>query len=290
MPGAIAVAASVMVLAAARPATDPASVLVGGVGRHTIANGESLRSIGSRLGIDPATLASDNALRLGAAIEPGQVLLVDNRHIVPARLDDGTIVVNIPQRMVFYAAGMLVFSAPVAVGSRGWPTPLASFTVIAKEKDPTWDVPESIAAEARARGQPLPAKVPPGPNNPLGRHWLGLSVGSVGIHGTNAPASIYRAATHGCIRVHPDDMAVLFDLVGAGTAGRTIYEPVLLVDDGVDVFLEAHPDVYRRSRVDALEQGRILARMAGLMDRIDWVRAESVTAASEGVARVVTKR
>jgi len=53
---------------------------------------------------------------------------------------------------------------------------------------------------------------------------------------------------------------------------------------------EVHPDVYRRSRVDALEQGRTLARMAGPMDRTDWARAESVTAASEGVARVVTQR
>ena len=52
--------------------------------------------------------------------------------------------------------------------------------------------------------------MPPGPDNPLGKHWLGLSIHGYGIHGTIAPSSIYQFRTHGCIRLHPDDIAELF--------------------------------------------------------------------------------
>jgi L,D-transpeptidase ErfK/SrfK len=268
---------------------DPSPSLVGGIAQHAVSKGDTLQSIGARHGIDVATLTVDNDLPGRSAIRIGQVLRIDNRHVVPDGLEEETIVVNVPQRMLFYRSGGRTLGFPVAVGSRGWATPLRSFTVVAKETDPTWDVPESIAAEARAKGKPLPCAIPPGPSNPLGRHWLGLSIGGVGIHGTNAPGSIYRAGTHGCIRVHPDDIARLFDLVSVGTAGRFIYEPVLIAQDGEDVFLEVHGDVYRRSAVSALGHARTRADELGLTGRIDWTRAAEVASARHGVARVVTK-
>jgi L,D-transpeptidase ErfK/SrfK len=274
---------------AALVAADPSSSLVGGVAQHTASKGETLQVIGARYGIDVATLTADNDLGARSAIRIGQVLVIDNRHVVPGGVEEATIVVNIPQRMLFYRSGGRTLGFPVAVGSSGWRTPLRPFTVIAKETDPTWDVPESIAAEARAKGKSLPRAIPPGPSNPLGRHWLGLSVGGVGIHGTNAPGSIYRAGTHGCIRVHPDDIARLFDLVAVGTPGRFVYEPVLVAQDGNDVFLEVHADVYRRSAVNAMDQAIAQAGELGLTDRIDWVRAAVVVSARHGVARLVSK-
>ena len=284
---ALAVAA-LLAAGAALAAADPSSSLVGGVAQHTASKGETLQLIGARYGIDAATVTADNDLGAGSAIRIGQVLVIDNRHVVPDGVEE-EIVVNVPQRMFFYRSGGRALGFPVAVGSNGWRTPLRPFTVIAKETDPTWDVPESIAAEARAKGKPLPRAIPPGPSNPLGRHWLGLSVGGVGIHGTNAPGSIYRAGTHGCIRVHPDDIARLFDLVAVGTPGRFVYEPVLVAQDGDNVFLEVHADVYRRSAVSALDQAIARAGELGLTDRIDWVRAAAVVSARHGVARLVSK-
>lgn len=264
--------------------------LVGGVSTHTVTKGESLRSIGSRHGVDPAVLASENGWRTDRPLAVGQSLRIDNRHIVPDATWPATILINVPQRMLFSDAGDRMFHAPIAVGSRGWQTPVAPFTVLLKEADPTWDVPASIAAEARAKGRSLPARVPPGPGNPLGRHWLGLSIGSVGLHGTNAPTSIYQAVTHGCMRMHPDDVAVLFELVEEGTAGAIVYQPILLVEDGGEIWLEVHPDVYRRSRGTPLAQARELAASRSLDGRIDWAIAGRVVAAREGIARVVTLR
>ena len=280
-----------MLNAAAGPARgDPSATVVGRIARHVVVSGESLRSIGARFGVDPSTLAADNDIKRQVALRIGQELIVDNRHIVPSSVADGMIIVNIPQRMLFFKAENRLFSAPIAVGSAGWKTPQSPFTILVKETEPTWDVPESIAIEARARGLQLPAKVPPGPGNPLGRHWLGLSIGGIGIHGTNAPSSVYSAVTHGCIRMHPDDIAVLFDLVGQGTPGRSIYEPILLTKDAEEVFLEVHPDVYRRNSLPAMIQVQAMAIRAGLTERIDWTRAEQVAALHHGIARDVTRR
>jgi len=87
--------------------------------------------------------------------------------------------------------------------SRRLPTPTGSFSILTKEVDPTWDVPVSIRREMKREGKTPLVRVAPGPDNPLGDRWLGLSLPGVGIHGTNAPARIYtirRTAASACIR------------------------------------------------------------------------------------------
>src|SRR5207244_4257585 len=66
-----------------------------------------------------------------------------------------------------------------------------------------------LAGGNGGQGKPVLTHVPPSPANPLGKYWLGLSIPGVGIHGTNAPSSIYNLQTHGCIRLHPDDIEKL---------------------------------------------------------------------------------
>ena len=275
---------------AAAQAAEPARALTGGLALHVAVKGETLRSLAARYGVDPATLAAENGIAADAALLAGQTILLDNRHLVPAA-GEAVLVVNVPQRMLFYDAGGTVTGIPVAVGKRDWPTPLRPFTVIGKEVDPTWDVPASIRDEARRAGKELPLRVPPGPANPLGRFWLGLSLPNVGIHGTNAPSSIYRVTTHGCIRVHPDDIAWLFPRVEVGSPGTIIYEPILLAAIGEEVFLEVHRDAYGRMRGDPELLVRQLAARAQVADdEIDWSAVTEVIHAREGVARVVGAR
>lgn len=263
--------------------------ITGAVVMYTVAAGDTLATIGSRHGVDPATLAAANAIKPAARLKPGQTLQIDNRHIAPPQLDRGLLVVNVPQRMLFFDDGTSVTALPVAVGRSTWRTPLGAFRIVKRETNPSWEVPASILAEARRAGKSLPAVVPPGPDNPLGRFWLGLSLGDVGIHGTNAPSSIYRVATHGCIRVHPDDIAVLFPRVTLETTGVVAYEPVLLAVVDHDIFVEAHRDVYGRAP-DGRREVQRLADAGGVADRIDWVAVDAVLSAREGVARIVTRK
>jgi L,D-transpeptidase ErfK/SrfK len=170
----------------------------------------------------------------------------------PPALRSG-ILINIPQRLLFLiAGGDVVARYPVGLGRPDWPTFIGEFTIAIKEVDPVWDVPVSIQEELRLAGRPVVTRVPPGPANPLGKYWLGLSVAGYGIHGTNAPASISKFQTHGCIRMLAADIEDLFARVEVGTAGATIYEPIVMDDIDGALWMEAHPDIYRRDRRDLL--------------------------------------
>jgi L,D-transpeptidase ErfK/SrfK len=141
----------------------------------------------------------------------------------------------------------------------------------------------------RQAGQPVLTHVAPGPKNPLGAFWIGLDRPGYGIHGTNAPASIYRFQTHGCIRLHPEDVAALFQTVPVGAAGEIVYETVLLaqMSDG-RIWLEAHPDVYRRAR-DPLLVVRELASQDELEGDIDWQVVGDALRAKRGTPVDVTR-
>jgi len=90
----------------------------------------------------------------------------------------------------------------VAVGKAATPTPQGEFRIINRIPNPTWYWPGKI--------------VGPGKDNPLGSRWMGLNAPGFGIHGTNAPQSIGKAASHGCIRMRKRDLEELFDLVTVG--------------------------------------------------------------------------
>lgn len=237
--------ALVLVAAAGANGRQTCGGVVGGVRTHIVATGESLAAISARAGLSIATLVRDNGLRADARLRPGQTLLVDNRHLVPDVGGSG-IVVNVPQRMLFLLdEGRAVSAYPIAAGQPTWRTPLGTFEIAMMEVDPTWDVPVSIQREIAQQGKRVVTKVLPGPQNPLGDRWLGVSDTGIGIHGTNAPSSIYRLSTHGCIRLHPADIRDLFDRVTVGTQVRIIYEPVLFTDDVSGIWVEVHDDAYR---------------------------------------------
>jgi L,D-transpeptidase ErfK/SrfK len=282
------VAACLLAASSLATAEPTAGAWTGGIATHVVVRGDTLSALGARAGIDTATLAADNSLARNQPLVIGQRLTIDNRHLVVTR-DIGAgaeIVVNLPQRMLFFVDGS-VAGLPVAVGKRTWPTPIGGFRIAVRETDPTWDVPASIRAEAQALGRSLPRSVPPGPSNPLGQFWIGLAGAGFGVHGTNAPSSIYGAVTHGCVRLHPDDIAWLFSRVKVGMTVRFVYEPMLLVDVGGRVFLEVHPDVYRRAPV-SIASVRTRAIELGLDGHIDWTQAARVVALQQGVARDVT--
>ena len=266
-----------------------AAAVSGGVTVYTVMPGDSLSMIAARFGVYPATIAADNNLNVRQPLETGRQLRIDNRHIVPETLADREVVVNIPQRMVFYRDGQQVFAYPAAVGRATWRTPQARFTVVRMETDPEWHVPASIRAESARIGRTLPDVVPPGPKNPLGQFWIGLSVESIGIHGTPFPSTIYQTATHGCIRLQAKNIEELYSHVALGTSGRIVYEPILLSADGADVFIEVHEDVYHQLSVTPQQQARAIAARLGLSSRIDWRTADRELERRAGVARRIAQ-
>jgi L,D-transpeptidase ErfK/SrfK len=275
--------------AADRAAQGLSSTLVGREFVHTVQKGQSLTLLAARFGVEVNVLATNNGLRPNALLKEGQTLRIDNRHIVPNGLADG-ILINLPQRMLFHMRrDQAIQSYPIGLGRPDWPTPTGGFKVISKEENPVWDVPKSIQEEMRREGKAVVERVPPCPENPLGKHWMGLSIPGYGIHGTIAPSSIYQFRTHGCIRLHPDDIAALFTEVSTGTAGLLLYQRLMVARLGDRIFLEVHRDIYRKepNPLSALSK---IATANNLQSALDWDIAKEIIAKQEGVARDVTKK
>jgi lipoprotein-anchoring transpeptidase ErfK/SrfK len=127
--------------------------------------------------------------------------------------EEGTrrVIVSIPDRkIVLMEDGQVVKVYPIAVGKKSTPSPHGNFHIVSRLVKPTWYQPGKL--------------VGPGPGNPLGTRWMGLGYKGYGIHGTNMPNSIGKAASHGCIRMRNHDVEELFELVQIG-------DPVELVTE-----------------------------------------------------------
>ena len=270
---------------AQEPAND--DVLVGGEFSYTVKEYDSLTRVGARFGIVPPALARSNGLSSTAWLQIGQILRVDNRHVVPFFLGAGNTHQHSAEAALLFQERRLVTWYPIGVGRRDWPTAGGRFQIHVLERRPTWNVPVSIQEEMRRHGEKVETRVPPGPDNPLGDYWIGLEGSECGIHGTNAPGSIYGFRTHGCIRLHPDDIADLFPRVSKGMTVQVVYEPVLLARgaDGA-VFLEVNPDIYGRQS-NAREAVATLAEREGLRAALDPEAVERTVARKEGLARRV---
>jgi L,D-transpeptidase ErfK/SrfK len=263
-----------------------ADQLIGSEFSYVVRSGDSLTGIGARFGVGVSILAADNGLSSSSRLKTGQQLRVDNRHIVPNIVSDG-IVINIPQRMLFYfKERRLIRSFPVGLGRHDWPTPTGQFKIVVKEEDPIWDVPISIQDEMQREGKVVKTCVPQGPDNPLGKHWLGLSIAGYGIHGTIAPMSIYQFQTHGCIRAHPDDIAGLFDDVSRGTPGILVYRRLMIANAAGKIYLEVHRDAYKKE-TDVRPQFEELLKTFNPEFRVDRERATSIIRKQDGTAREI---
>ncbi|MDQ2983533.1 MAG: L,D-transpeptidase/peptidoglycan binding protein [Actinomycetota bacterium] len=112
--------------------------------------------------------------------------------------------------LYLYNGAQLVRSFQVATGRAQYPTPLGTYSIVDKQRQPWWRPPDSAWAKGLK-------PIPPGPGNPLGTRWMGTSASGVGIHGTPDAASIGYSASHGCVRMFVPDAEWLFEHVSIGT-------------------------------------------------------------------------
>lgn len=251
---------------------------------------DSISSLSARVGQSASDLARINGLSRKNPLPPGSRLHLDSRHIVPRWMEQG-ILINIPQRMLFrFENNQLAAAYPIGPGKRDWQTPTGRYVVTSLQENKTWFVPESIQQEMRRKGLDVKSRVPPGPDNPLGRYWIGTSAPGIGIHATVAPLSIYGFHSHGCIRMHSDDAQRLYAKITKGTPVEIIYQPLMLgrFADG-SVFLEVHRDAYGR-RADLLGTARDLALADGIEDLIDWKKVAAAAREQAGAMRDVSRR
>jgi lipoprotein-anchoring transpeptidase ErfK/SrfK len=177
-------------------------------------------------GFRPVAKKSKPGLRLKQTIAFQRLSLSIRKHergpfelpmqeLRPAVTEDDlgkVIVIKRESKQLLYFNGLkLKRSFRIATGQSSFPTPIGNFEIINMQRHPWWYPPEG---SAWAEGQ---EPVPPGPSNPLGTRWMGISSPYVGIHGTPNPASIGYSASHGCIRMLIPQVEWLFEQVDVGT-------------------------------------------------------------------------
>ena len=250
---------------------------------YTVVKGDYGEMIEGKVGLEWSHIASSNQIKYNAPLEIGQKLNIKFRRIIPPRIDNG-IIINIPDRTLYrFSDGKLKDYYFIAAGKPTWQTPLGEFIIKSKAKDPTWYVPPSIQKEMEDNGQDIIVEIPPGPENPLGKYWLQLSLEGIGLHGTNSPHSIYKFRSHGCMRLRPEVAEFLFNDVVVGTKGIVIYEPVKAAKDSNGrIVIEVYKDFYKR-RVNYDEKIKEKLKELNALEKVDWNKVKEAIEKKDGL-------
>ena len=226
-------------------------------------------------------------------------VLLPTQYVLPDGPREG-VLLNVASKRLFYfpqvpeGQPQVVKTYPIGIGRVGWDTPLGTTAVVAKARDPHWYVPASVRREHREMGDPLPAVVPPGPDNPLGSRVLKLEMPGYLIHGTNQPYGVGMRVSHGCVRLYPENIEFLYELVEIGEVVRIINEPYLLGELDNAIYFEGHAPL----EDDAISADERLAnlftnhaqRSAGKLGKRDRDHVRALASAADGVPAIVASR
>jgi L,D-transpeptidase ErfK/SrfK len=193
----------------------------------------------------------EELVRANPGIDPwlpgeGREIVVPTQFVLPDAPREG-LVINLAAMRVYYFPkrkdGELqsVITHPIGIGKVGWSTPEGTTKVTGKTKNPTWFPPASVRKEHKEAGDPLPSKVPPGPENPLGTHMMTLGWPSYLIHGTNKPYGVGMRSSHGCMRFYPEDIAELYDDIPVGARVTVVNQPFVFGWHKDAMFVQAFP-------------------------------------------------
>ena len=175
----------------------------------------------------------------------GTKIIIPTQFVLPDAPRQG-IVINLAAMRLFYypktkpGKPQRVITHPVGIGRVEWKTPEGMTRVASKVENPSWIPTPSIRREHAKNGDPLPAVVPPGPDNPMGTHVLKLDWPSYAIHGTDKPPSIGLRGSHGCLRMYPEDIVYIYQNVPVGTPVRIVNQPRLLGWRDNKLYLQAY--------------------------------------------------
>ncbi|MDI6744977.1 MAG: L,D-transpeptidase family protein [Thermodesulfovibrionales bacterium] len=249
--------------------------VIGSIMTYTVKDDESLIEIARKFKLGYNEIADANADTDPFVPGNGTLVTIPSSWILPDVKSYEGIVINLSEMRLYYffkrGSSKLVATFPVGIGSEGNDTPTGEFKIAEKIVKPSWRVPESIRKEKPQ----LPEVVPSGPDNPLGSHALRLSLRSYLIHGTNRPWGVGRRASHGCIRLYPEDIPKLFKLAPKGGRVTIIKQPVKASTIGGKVFIEVHKDDYHQNE----EYSKIAVKLLKRKNLLEGVNTEKLHAA-----------
>lgn len=261
--------------------------VVSGETRTTITTGgETLMELARREGFGYEIMANSNRSVDPWILKRGTKITLPGQVIVPR----GSVVglnINLAELRLFHIITLndgryKVSVYPLGIGRAGRETPEGTSYVTIKKQAPQWRVPE----ELRKQDPALPRVMSSGPQNPLGEYWIGLSKPGYGLHGTNRPFGVGRRVSSGCMRMYPEDVAVLYEQVEIDTPVRISYQPVKAAIHDDRLLLEVHPDYLGRFG-DLFQQALTVISKTRWAGAIDYSRVRIVVRAQNSMPEVV---
>lgn len=280
--------------------------IIGEILTYRIKKGDTLLDVGRYYDLSGKEVSDANGHMDWWLPPVGSEIILPTQHILPAGTRQG-VVMNIPEMRIYYyptsiiikgkgkhktavgssASSSVVYTFPVGLGRFDWKTPVGAFSIRGKTKDPTWVVPDDIYQEHLERDGEAEHMIPGGdPDNPLGRYRIELSLPEYGIHGTNVPWGVGMNVSHGCVRLYPEDIEVLFHMVRVGMPGAFVYQPVKFGWRANRLYVEVHDDTYGMFP-GLWNHTTKLVQQLGLQDQVDMNVLQKAVVDKTGVPTYV---
>ncbi|MBL0319886.1 MAG: L,D-transpeptidase family protein [Alphaproteobacteria bacterium] len=270
------------------------SDVIGNVDHYVVKKEDNLYAIARRFDLGIVELLVANPGVDPWIPKPGTILSLTTSHILPEQRQG--IVLNLSElRLFYFSDDHTVMTFPVGIGRDGWQTPTGVTTITNKRSNPSWIPPQSI----RDENPDLPEIVPPGPDNPMGQYALSLGWNRFAIHGTNRPNGIGKRSSHGCIRLYPEDIEILFKAVKVGTPITIIDTPYKLGWENGTLYLQVTPTQTQGDKIaeyrkphSANNSPTIYAAVKQLEGDTDisWPQVEEAIARHNGIPVAIGKR
>jgi L,D-transpeptidase ErfK/SrfK len=282
--------------------TDPDDDLVGQLQLTTTSKEDTLPDIARRFNV-----GYEEIVRANPGVDPwvpgvGRQVVVPTQFVLPNAPREG-VVINLAAMRVFYypkpkqGEQQLVYTHPIGVGKVGWVTPEGVTKITSRQKNPTWRPGAGVRKEHLENDDPLPAVVPPGPDNPLGKYKFTLGWPEYLIHGTNKPYGVGLRSSHGCIRLYPEDIEKFYEMIPIGTQVRVVNQPYVMGWHDGHLVLQSFGAFEDDTRKWDKAQSALLAKSLSprlqklLKDsgaKIDWDAVGTLAKAPRGIAVPLT--
>jgi L,D-transpeptidase ErfK/SrfK len=251
-------------------------------------------------------LGYEEMARANPGVDPwlpgaGRKVVVPTRFILPNAPRDGVVINLAAMRMYYFpkrkpGEKQVVYTHPIGVGRVSWNTPEGTTKIVSREKDPTWRPSAAVRKEHAENDDPVPAVVGPGPDNPLGKFKFNLGWPSYLMHGTNKPYGVGLRSSHGCIRLYPEDIAVLFDAIPIGTPVHVVNQPFLFGWADGQLQMQAYTVLEDDKRWKVPSQQKFAAALSARLKKqldasaqtVDWTAALALAKEPRGVVVAIS--
>ncbi|HET9864292.1 MAG TPA: L,D-transpeptidase family protein [Steroidobacteraceae bacterium] len=277
---------------------EPGTDIVGVVQKTLASKEDTLTDIARRFNV-----GYEEIVRANPGVDPwlpgeGREIVIPSQFVLPNAPREGIVINAAAMRLFYYpkvkkGEPQVVHTYPIGIGKVGWKTPEGVTKIVRRQKDPTWrPTPSIIKEHLEERGEKLERVIGPGPDNPLGRFAFYLGWPSYMIHGTNKPAGVGLRSSHGCIRLYPEDIAVLFEMAPIGTPVRVVNQPFVFgFKDGalhIQAFdvLEDDPRDWKKAQAKLLNKAladSIRKELAKRQEKIDWEAVAQLSQDPRGI-------